>query len=60
MKQNESKADARHRRILTLLGHRTTMYAYLQMKVSAEDWHGVSDAANDLREIDAEIRGLRK
>jgi hypothetical protein len=23
------------------------------MKVRQEDWHGVSDAANDLREMDA-------
>lgn len=26
---------------------------YLLMKAQHEDWHGVSDAANDLREIDA-------
>jgi len=26
------------------------------MKADCEDWHGVSDAANDLREIDAARR----
>lgn len=25
---------------------------YLLMKVEEQDWHGVSDAANDLRELD--------
>lgn len=33
--------------------NRETMIAYLNLKVAAEDWHGVSDAANDLREMDA-------
>lgn len=32
---------------------RRTMIAYLLLKVEQEDWHGVSDAANDLREMDA-------
>lgn len=31
----------------------------LLAKFAAEDWHGVADAAMDLREIDVEIR-LRK
>lgn len=26
---------------------------YLQMKVEEKDWHGVSDAANDLRVLEA-------
>jgi hypothetical protein len=26
------------------------------MKTRQEDWHGVSDAANDLREMDAQNR----
>jgi hypothetical protein len=29
------------------------MIDYLLMKVRHWDWHGVSDAANDLREMDA-------
>lgn len=28
----------------------------LSMKLEIEDWHGVADAAMDLREIDTEIR----
>lgn len=28
-----------------------TMIAYLKMKVDECDWHAVSDAANDLREL---------
>ena len=31
------------------------MIDYLNMKVSLEDWHGVADAAMDLREIDAKL-----
>ena len=26
---------------------------YLQVMVALEDWHGVSDVANDLRELEA-------
>ena len=26
---------------------------YLQVMVAIEDWHGVSDVANDLRELEA-------
>lgn len=29
---------------------------YMQAKIAEKDWHGVSDAANDLREIEAEER----
>lgn len=32
-----------------------TMKEYLQMKVNEEDWHGVADAAMDLREIEVLI-----
>ena len=35
---------------------RSILIAYLYMKADCEDWHGVSDAANDLREIDAARR----
>jgi hypothetical protein len=31
--------------------------AYLLMKVRLKDWHGVSDAANDLRELEAFYKG---
>ena len=33
--------------------NREILIQYLLMKVRQEDWHGVSDAANDLREMDA-------
>ena len=29
------------------------LVAYLQLKVKEKDWHGVSDAANDLRVMEA-------
>lgn len=38
--------------------NRRTLIDYLLMKVEQEDWHGVSDAANDLREMDAVNRGI--
>lgn len=36
---------------------REILIEYMKMKTRREDWHGVSDAANDLRELDAEARG---
>ena len=30
-----------------------TMLAYLLLKVKQEDWHGVADAAMDIREMEA-------
>jgi hypothetical protein len=30
------------------------MLEYLQLKVQEKDWHGVADAAMDLRDIDTE------
>lgn len=33
---------------------------YLLMKVRTRDWHGVADAAMDLREIEALWRGLNQ
>lgn len=42
----------------TLRGQRTTMLDYLDMMVRRQDWHGVMDAAADLREIDAKIAVL--
>lgn len=34
------------------------MREYLQLKVQQGDWHGVADAAMDIREILAEKKGL--
>lgn len=42
-----------------LVNHRMTMRKYLVEKFEDEDWHGVEDAASDLRDIDAELRGIR-
>lgn len=32
---------------------RRALIDYLRMKADEADWHGVSDAANDLRELEA-------
>lgn len=34
---------------------RRVLIAYLKAKVEMGDWHGVSDAANDLRVLDAQM-----
>lgn len=47
-------------RVTQLQVLRATIKAYLLAKVDAEDWHGVADAAMDLREIDAELRALSR
>lgn len=44
-------------RMLTYAEHHATLVSYLLAKVARGDWHGVSDAANDLRELEAEQRG---
>lgn len=33
------------------------MIQYLRLKLDEEDWHGVQDAASDLRDIDSELLG---
>ena len=38
---------------------RSALIAYLRSCIEVEDWHAISDAANDLRELDAEERGGR-
>lgn len=45
---------------LSLYERRALYIRYLLMKVEESDWHGVSDAANDLRELDVEIDLDRK
>ncbi len=37
---------------------RSNYIVYLKDRIEDEDWHGGSDACNDLRELDAEIREL--
>jgi hypothetical protein len=33
---------------------RAILLEYMQVMIARSDWHGVSDAANDLRVLDAE------
>jgi hypothetical protein len=46
--------------ISKLLSRRIVMKSYLGMKMEEEDWHGVQDAASDLRDIDVEILTLKR
>lgn len=39
---------------------RDVLLQYLYNTAKEEDWHGTSDAANDLREVDAEFRVISK
>lgn len=50
----------RERRIVTLTNQRGNLVRYMRDKMDAEDWHGVADAACDLREIDRELAVLRR
>jgi len=36
-----------------------TMVDYVKLKLSEEDWHGVADAAMDIREIESSLTILR-
>lgn len=47
------------KQLTRLRERRGAMNAYLKLKVDEQDWHGVADAAMDLREIDAEMLGLK-
>ncbi len=46
----------RELRLKFLEASRATLIAYLKDKLADEDWHGVMDAAADLRELDVETR----
>lgn len=35
---------------------RSALISYMQVMIQRNDWHGVSDAANDLRVLEAENR----
>jgi len=39
---------------MTFDDQRSILIAYLRMKVEQSDWHGVADAACDLRVLEAE------
>jgi hypothetical protein len=36
------------------------MISYLKLKLEEQDWHGVQDAASDLRDIESERTGIIK
>lgn len=40
---------------MTLAEQRQALIMYLKTQLEREDWHGVSDAANDLRVIEAQM-----
>ena len=42
--------------IESLENERAGMIEYLLLKVGSQDWHGVADAAMDIREIEAKIK----
>ncbi len=42
----------------SLLREKETMVLYLRLKLDQRDWHGVCDAANDIRDIDAKLELL--
>jgi len=44
---------------MTYEEHRRILIEYLKAEVDREDWHGVSDAANDLRELEAQHKNSR-
>lgn len=41
---------------MDLAEQKRVMVAYLCLKVQEEDWHGVADAAMDLRELEIHLR----
>lgn len=59
LKGKVREMTARQWRIAELEKARQVMIGYGQLKFSQEDWHGVQDAASDLRDIDNELDGLR-
>ena len=40
---------------MTYQEHHAALVTYLLAKVEVQDWHGVSDAANDLRVLEAQM-----
>lgn len=46
-------------RVNALLKQKRTMIEYMGEKKNEHDWHGVQDAASDLRDIEAELKGLQ-
>lgn len=42
-------------KVVELRRRRCVLIAYLRLKTDEQDWHGVSDAANDIRVLEAQI-----
>ena len=57
---NVPVVSPRAKRLVVLDARRTLMVSYLLAKVEEQDWHGVQDAASDLRDIEAEVKGLEQ
>jgi hypothetical protein len=45
---------------MDLLQQKKIMLEYLMLKVHQQDWHGVADAAMDLREIEVKMKNPTK
>ena len=45
---------------MTYAERHAAIVQYMHAKIVEKDWHGVSDAANDLREIEAHERSFRE
>lgn len=45
-------------KIAQLQNSKAVRVEYLQSLIVEEDWHGLMDAAADIREIEAEIKGI--
>lgn len=43
-----------------LIKQRDRLVEYLKLKVEMNDWHGVADAAMDLREVEAQMTMFRQ
>jgi len=52
---SDSRSSKINKLLLSLCFQRTVLLRYLQAKVEANDMHAVSDAANDIREVDAKL-----
>lgn len=52
-------ADRIRSRIEQLERDKQTLRAYGERCMREEDWHGVEDFGSDMRDLEAELRGLR-
>lgn len=49
-----------YKRVADLEKDRETLKEYMRTRMREEDWHGVMDAAADLRELDVELKVRRE